>query len=138
MVSLDESDIIEKGRVGPGESIAVNLDEARFYKDEALHDMLAARHPYGAWTNNIKRIDHIVKTDAPEPVRYTGEALRRRQLAVGQTLEELEAILHPMVEDANEAVGSMGDDTPIAVLSEQYRGLHCYFRQDFSQVTNPP
>ena len=54
------------------------------------------------------------------------------------TLEELEAILHPMVEDASEAIGSMGDDTPIAVLSEHYRGLHCYFRQDFSQVTNPP
>ena len=73
---------------------------------------------------NIKKIDHIVKTDAPEPVRYSGEALRRRQLSVGMTLEELETILHPMVEDASEAVGSMGDDTPIAVLSEQYRGLH--------------
>ncbi len=54
------------------------------------------------------------------------------------TLEELEMILHPMVEDAAEAVGSMGDDTPLAVLSERYRGLHHYFRQAFSQVTNPP
>ena len=138
MVALEESDIIEKGRVGPGETIAVDLVEAKFYGDEALHDMLAARQPYGDWTAQIKKIDHIVKTDAPEPVRYSGEALRRRQLSVGMTLEELETILHPMVEDASEAVGSMGDDTPIAVLSEQYRGLHCYFRQDFSQVTNPP
>ena len=100
--------------------------------------MLAARQDFGAWTAHIKKIDHIVKTDAPEPVRYTGEALRRRQLAVGMTLEELETILHPMVEDATEATGSMGDDTPMAVLSTQYRGLHHYFRQDFSQVTNPP
>ena len=138
MVALEESDIIEKGRVGPGETIAVDLVEAKFYGDEALHDMLAARQPYGDWTAHIKKIDHIVKTDAPEPVRYSGEALRRRQFSVGMTLEELETILHPMVEDASEAVGSMGDDTPIAVLSEQYRGLHCYFRQDFSQVTNPP
>jgi glutamate synthase (NADPH) large chain len=69
---------------------------------------------------------------------FAGEELRRRQLAMGYTLEELEGILHPMVEDANEAVGSMGDDTPIAVLSSQYRGLHHYFRQTFSQVTNPP
>ena len=138
MVALEEGDIIEKGRVGPGETIAVDLDEPRFYKDSALLDLLAGRQAYGDWTAHIKKIDHIVKTDAPEPVRYTGEALRRRQLAVGMTLEELETILHPMVEDASEAIGSMGDDTPIAVLSEQYRGLHCYFRQDFSQVTNPP
>ena len=138
MIALDEERIIEKGRVGPGETIAVDLDAPLFLKDEALNDMLAARQPFTAWTKNITKIDHIVKTDAPEPVRYTGEALRRRQLAVGLTLEELESILHPMVEDANEAVGSMGDDTPMAVLSDQYRGLHCYFRQDFSQVTNPP
>ena len=57
---------------------------------------------------------------------------------MGYTLEELEGILHPMAEDGNEATGSMGDDTPIAVLSTQYRGLHHYFRQTFSQVTNPP
>ena len=138
MVALEESDIVEKGRVGPGETIAVDLLAPKFYTDEALNDMLAARQPYGDWTAHIKKIDHIVKTDAPEPVRYTGEALRRRQFSVGMTLEELETILHPMVEDASEAVGSMGDDTPMAVLSEQYRGLHCYFRQDFSQVTNPP
>ncbi len=80
----------------------------------------------------------MVKTDAPEPVLYDAETLRRRQLAVGTTLEELEMILHPMVEDSQEAVGSMGDDTPIAVLSERYRGLHHYFRQAFAQVTNPP
>ncbi len=72
------------------------------------------------------------------PSEFAGEELRRRQLAVGMTLEELELILHPMVEDAAEAIGSMGDDTPIAVLSDGYRGLHHYFRQSFSQVTNPP
>ena len=138
MVALEESRILEKGHVGPGETIAVDLDRALFFKHEALTDMLAARQDFGAWTAHIRKIDHIVKTDAPEPVRYTGEALRRRQLAIGMTLEELEAILHPMVDDASEAVGSMGDDTPLAVLSTQFRGLHHYFRQDFSQVTNPP
>jgi len=138
MVKLDEADIIEKGRVGPGQIIAVDLDSARCFADEELKDMLAARHPYGEWATRIREIDHIVKTDAPEPVLWQGEALRRRQLAAGVTLEELETILHPMVEDAQEAVGSMGDDTPIAVLSTKYRGLHHYFRQNFSQVTNPP
>ncbi len=138
MVKLDESDIVEKGRVGPGQSIGVDLDENRFYSDEQMKDMLAERQPFGEWTKSITEIDKIVKTDAPEPVVYTGEALRRRQLAVGTTMEELEMILHPMVEDAAEAVGSMGDDTPLAVLSTKHRGLHHYFRQAFSQVTNPP
>ena len=138
MVKMDEADIIEKGRVGPGECIGVNLEEARFYTDDQMKDMLAARQPFGEWAKAITQIDQIVKTDAPEPVTFEGEALRRRQLAVGTSLEELEVILHPMVEDAQEAVGSMGDDTPLAVLSTKHRGLHHYFRQAFSQVTNPP
>ena len=138
MVKLPEASVIEKGRVGPGHTIGVDLEEARFYRDGEIKDALAARQDFGEWTRRIAEIDHIVKTDAPEPVEYAGEELRRRQLAVGVTLEELEMILHPMVEDAAEAVGSMGDDTPIAVLSDGYRGLHHYFRQMFSQVTNPP
>jgi len=138
MVALDESEIVEKGRVGPGEMVGVDLDTGTFIKDEAIRDMLAARHPYGDWIARVRKIDHIVKTDAPEPAYFRGETLRRRQLAVGMTLEELETILHPMVEDAAEPTGSMGDDTPIAVLSEQPRGLHHYFRQNFAQVTNPP
>ena len=138
MVKLDEADILEKGRVGPGQTIAVDLDHARFFADDDLKDLLAARHPYGEWARQIRQIDHIVQTDAPEPALWQGEALRRRQLAAGVTLEELETILHPMVEDAQEAVGSMGDDTPVAVLSDSYRGLQHYFRQNFSQVTNPP
>ena len=138
MVKLDESDIVEKGRVGPGQCIGVDLDAVRFYSDEEMKDMLAARQPFGEWAKRIRQIDHIVKTDAPEPVLFEGDALRRRQLTVGTTMEELEMILHPMVEDAQEAVGSMGDDTPLAVLSDKYRGLHHYFRQAFSQVTNPP
>ncbi len=138
MVQFDERDIRAKGRVGPGQSIAVDLDSGQFYGDEEVRDMLSSRHDYASWTKRIIEIDHIVKTHAPEPTVFTGETLRRRQLAVGMTLEELELILHPMVEEAAEATGSMGDDTPLAVLSERYRGLHHYFRQAFSQVTNPP
>jgi glutamate synthase (NADPH/NADH) large chain len=137
MVKLEEEDIIEKGAVGPGQTIAVDLDEARFYGDHELKDVLAARQDFGAWVKRITVIDHIVKTDAPEPVRLETDDLRRRQLSVGFTLEDMELILHPMVEDAQEATGSMGDDTPLAVLSEKYRGLHAFFRQTFSQVTNP-
>ena len=69
---------------------------------------------------------------------FQGAELRRRQVAAGYSLEELESILHPMADDGKEAIGSMGDDTPPAVLSDRYRPLSHYFRQDFSQVTNPP
>ena len=68
---------------------------------------------------------------------FEGENLRRRQYAFGISLEDLELILHPMAEEAKEATGSMGDDTPLAVLSDRYRPLY-HFRQNFSQVTNPP
>jgi glutamate synthase (NADPH/NADH) large chain len=138
MVKLAEDAILAKGRVGPGQCIGVELATGRFYTDHELKDMLAARKPFGEWTNRTTRIDGVVQASGDERVEYTGETLRRRQLAVGYTLEDLEAILHPMVEDATEATGSMGDDTPVAVLSGQYRGLHHYFRQTFSQVTNPP
>jgi glutamate synthase (NADPH/NADH) large chain len=138
MVKLDETEVVAKGRVGPGQTIGVDLDRTRFYTDDELKDALASRHAYGQWAKRIREIDHLVKTDAPEPVLWEGEELRRRQLAAGVTQEELETILQPMVEDAQEPIGSMGDDTPLAVLSEQYRGLHHYFRQNFSQVTNPP
>jgi glutamate synthase (NADPH/NADH) large chain len=138
MVKFDEAMIVEKGRVGPGQMIAVDLDQPRFYDNTSIMDMLAARNAYGEWAKRIVVIDDLVKTDIVEPVLLTTEALRRRQLAIGATLEEMETILQPMVDDANEATGSMGDDTPIAVLSEKYRGLHHYFRQNFSQVTNPP
>jgi glutamate synthase (NADPH/NADH) large chain len=138
MVQFDPADIVEKGRVGPGQTIGIDLDSAKFYRDEALKDLLAARQKFGDWARHIKVIDHIVKTDAVEPIANDTETLRRRQVTVGFTMEEQEMLLHPMVEDAQEAIGSMGDDAPIAVLSERYRGLHHFFRQTFSQVTNPP
>ena len=138
MVKIAEDRVTAKGRVGPGQCVGVDLDSGEFFGDAALKDLLSARKPFGQWVNRTTRIDAIVKRDADERPNFATEELRRRQLAVGFTLEELETILHPMVEDGAEAIGSMGDDTPIAVLSSQYRGLHHFFRQTFAQVTNPP
>ena len=138
MVKVPEGEIVRRGRLGPGQTIALDLDSCTFYDDDALLDLLSSRQDYTGWSKRIHRIDEVVRSDAGEPVHYAGEDLRRRQLAVGTTLEELEMILHPMVADGAEAIGSMGDDTPLAVLSETYRGLAHYFRQAFSQVTNPP
>ena len=138
MVRLDESQILEKGRLGPGQMIAVDLEEGKLYHDAEIKDRLAAERPFGRWIRNATQIDDLIRPDHGEPSFYERDELRRRQLTFGMTMEELELILHPMVEDAKEPIGSMGDDTPLAVLSDHYRGLHHFFRQNFSQVTNPP
>ncbi|MBB6456227.1 glutamate synthase (NADPH/NADH) large chain [Acetobacter lovaniensis] len=138
MVRVPENAIVSRGRLGPGEMIGVDLDDAKLYGNSALLDVLSSRQDFSDWIKRTQKIGHLVRSEVTEPVYYTGDELRRRQLAVGTTLEELETLLHPMVEDASEAIGSMGDDTPLAVLSPRYRGLSHYFRQMFSQVTNPP
>jgi glutamate synthase (NADPH/NADH) large chain len=139
MVRVPDANVVEKGRVGPGQTLALDLEQGKLYRDRAIKDLLAARQPYGQWVQRITELDSLVKANAAaEPVELAGDELKRRQLAYGLTMEDMELILQPMVEEAKEAVGSMGDDTPLAVLSEQYRGLHHFFRQNFSQVTNPP
>ncbi|HYE52014.1 MAG TPA: glutamate synthase large subunit, partial [Azospirillaceae bacterium] len=138
MVKVDEPTVVEKGRLGPGQMIAVDLEAGRLYHDREIKDRLAAQRPYGSWIRHITALDDLVKGAPVEPAELPREELRRRKIAYGITMEDLETILHPMVEDAKEAVGSMGDDSPIAVLSDRYRGLHHFFRQNFSQVTNPP
>ncbi len=138
MVRIDERKVLEKGRLGPGQMMALNLREGRFFHDAEIKDYISASHPYGEWISSITEIDDIIRPDEGESACLDGAELRRRQLAFGVTLEDLELLLQPMVETAKEAVGSMGDDTPLAVLSAKNRSLHHFFRQNFSQVTNPP
>jgi len=138
MVRLDESKIARKGRLGPGQMIAVDLRVGRFYDHQEIIDKLVSEASFSDWVENITVIDDLLKAKPGKPAAFEKEELRRRQLSAGLSIEDLELVLHPMVEDAKEPVGSMGDDTPLAVLSDRYRGLHHYFRQNFSQVTNPP
>ena len=137
MVVVDEATVVEKGRVGPGQMIAVDLREGRYYTDGEIKGKLAGAQDYAEVTQNIKDLHPLIKPQK-ESQLFDKETLRRRTVAAGFTVEDIELILHPMVEDAKEAVGSMGDDTPLAVLSEKYRPLSHFFRQNFSQVTNPP
>ena len=137
MVPTDEAGVVEKGRLGPGEMLAVDLGQGRLLHDAEIKDELAAEQPYAEWIGKITDLDARV-AGLGEARLYQGAALRRRQIAAGYSIEELETILHPMAEDAKEAIGSMGDDTPPAVLSDRYRPLSHFFRQNFSQVTNPP
>lgn len=139
MVRIPEADILEKGRVGPGQTLAVELSSGTLFRDKELKDLLAARQPYGDWAQRITELDQLVqKASDHEPLELNRDELLRRQMTYGLTLEDMELILQPMAETGKEAIGSMGDDAPLAVLSEQYRGLHHFFRQNFSQVTNPP
>ena len=138
MVRVDEREVVEKGRVGPGQMIAVDLVDGKLLHDRELKDQVAGSRPYGEWTGKIARLDDLIRSGPGEKGTFSKQELRQRQMVVGWTLEDLELILQPMVEEAKEAVGSMGDDTPMAVLSDRYRGLHHFFRQNFSQVTNPP
>ncbi len=138
MVHLDEARVVEKGRVGPGQCIGVDLNGGVFYQDPELRDLVAGKAPFEHWVQNIDILDKELNHAPDEPVEFDRDDLRRRQVCAGYSLEELELLLQPMVDDAKEATGSMGDDTPLAVLSDHYRGLHHFFRQAFSQVTNPP
>jgi len=136
MVPVDEATVVEKGALGPGQMVAVDMAEGRLFHDAELKDKLAGAQPFGDWVGRIADLE--AETAAlTEQALVEGEELRRRQIAAGYTLEEIETILAPMAEDGKEAIGSMGDDTPPAVLSRQYRPLSHYFRQNFSQVTNP-
>ncbi len=138
MIPVPEHNLDYCGRLGPGAMIAVDLAGGRLFTDADIKEHLAANQPYARWIGNITHLDDL-QCGGDGAMAHGGDAeLRWRQHAAGFSFEDLELILRPMVEEAKEAVGSMGDDTPLAVLSGHYRGLHHFFRQNFSQVTNPP
>ncbi len=138
MVVVPESTIIEKGRLGPGQMIAVDLDSGVLLKDRAVKDKIAGEADYAAMIANFSAITDLPPAPPEATVRFDRAELTRRQIAAGLTLEDIELILSPMVEGAKEATGSMGDDTPLAVISDKPRLISQFFRQNFSQVTNPP
>ncbi len=135
MISFPNEKIVFNGRLGPGQAIAVNLDNGQIYDSKSLKDTISKN--YKKYNKQIIDLDKKFHT-TKEKFIFKDEELRRRQFLAGMNIEDLELILHPMVEDMKEAVGSMGDDTPVAVLSDRYRPLSHFFRQNFSQVTNPP
>ncbi len=137
MVIVPEATVVRKGRMGPGEMLAVDLHQGAVYDDREIKDRIAAERPYGDLVSTFRTVDSLPSGDAVLP-SYDRADLTRRQIAANMTLEDIELILSPMVEDAKEAVGSMGDDTPLAVISDKPRTISHFFRQNFSQVTNPP
>ena len=135
MIELNEKKILSKGRLGPGEIIGVRIEKGKVFSNDQIKDYLAKEFKH--FNSQIVDLDEKLSI-SNEKHNFDGEDLRRRQHTFGIRLEDLELILHPMAEEAKEATGSMGDDTPLAVLSDKYRPLYHFFRQNFSQVTNPP
>jgi glutamate synthase domain-containing protein 2/glutamate synthase domain-containing protein 1/glutamate synthase domain-containing protein 3 len=135
------SQVGRQGRLGPGDMLAVDLDAQELLTDGTITERLATRRPYRAWVDtHLQTLD-----DVPPAPRSNGTSemasigdLRRMQRAFGYTKEDLDILLEPMSADGKAPTGSMGDDTPLAVLSERPRLLYDHFRQLFAQVTNPP
>ena len=137
VLDIPPAKIKEKGRLQPGRMFLVSLEEGRIIGDAELKHKLANRQPYGQWLKDNK----VHLDDLPEPAeaREVDRAiLRQQQRAFGYTEEEVRLITAPMAGTGAEPVGSMGNDAPLAVLSEQNNLLFNYFKQLFAQVTNPP
>jgi glutamate synthase (ferredoxin) len=136
VVELEESRIIEKGRLGPGQMLAVDLEQGRLLRNWDVKAEVAACHPYGAWLAEHRR------SLAPQPwtqERQLGDLeLLQQQTAFGFTSEDFDLVIEDMAGAAKEPTYCMGDDIPLAVLSAKPHLLYDYFKQRFAQVTNPP
>ncbi|WP_349616378.1 glutamate synthase large subunit [Azotobacter salinestris] len=131
-------DVIAKGRVGPGQILAVDTETGEVLHTDDIDSRLKSRHPYKKWLRqNALRIQ--ANLDESEGTSaYDAEQLKQYMKMFQVTFEERDQVLRPLAEQGQEAVGSMGDDTPMAVLSKRVRSPYDYFRQQFAQVTNPP
>jgi glutamate synthase (NADPH/NADH) large chain len=132
-------DVVRKGKLGPGEIVALDLQTGTLMETRDVDAVLKSRHPYKAW---LKKGVRYLESDLIDP-RLAAEPMDRETLAIfqkmfGITAEERDDIIRVLAEDESEAVGSMGDDTPMPVMSHKIRSLYDYFRQQFAQVTNPP
>ncbi len=137
VLDLPPESVKEKGRLQPGRMFLVSFDEGRIIGDEELKHTLSSQQPYGEWLKENKvALDDLPKA-APEPPAG-GADLRQQQRAFGYTIEELRMLTTPMAAAGYEAIGSMGNDASLAVLSDQNRSLFDYFKQLFAQVSNPP
>ena len=136
VLDIPSDQVVRKGRLQPGKMFLVDTAAGRIVEDEEVKASLAAEHPYADWLHAGAL--HLADLPEREHVVYTHESILRRQQTFGYTEEELRILLQPMARTGLEPIGSMGTDTPIAVLSEKPRLLFDYFSQLFAQVTNPP
>jgi len=138
VLPIPESRIIKKWRLQPGKMFLIDMEAGRIINDKELKDSLANAKPYREWINRIRiKLDEVAAGHTHEEVQATAELLDRQQ-AFGYTQEDLKFLMAPMAKDGEEATGSMGNDSPLAVMSNKHKPLYNYFKQLFAQVTNPP
>ena len=138
IIELDDSRVVEKGRLGPGQMIAVDTAQEKLLKDSEIKHRIAEQKPYAEWVQKGIVTLPTEKEDAVTITDTVPGQLPMYQKAFGYMTEDVERFIKPMVTEAKEAIGSMGDDTPPAVISRHPRLLYNYFKQRFAQVTNPP
>ena len=136
VLDIPQDRVLRKGRLQPGKMFLVDLNEGRVIEDDEIKDGLASAAPYGEWLH--AGMVSLKDIPAREHIFYPHSSVLRRQRAFGYTEEELRMIITPMARTGAEPIGSMGTDTPVAVLSDKPRLLFDYFSQLFAQVTNPP
>ncbi len=137
VLPIAEGEIVTKWRLQPGKMLLVDLEEGRLIPDEELKSTLARSHPYREWLDRTQiLVEELPASSEGAPI--SNLLLLDRQQAFGYTQEDLKILMTPMATTGEEAVGSMGNDTPISALSEKPKLLFTYFKQNFAQVTNPP
>ncbi|MGH6982369.1 MAG: glutamate synthase central domain-containing protein, partial [Stellaceae bacterium] len=137
VLPIAEEQIVTKWRLQPGKMLLVDLEEGRLIPDEELKSTLARSHPYREWLDRTQiLVENLPASSESAPI--SNLALLDRQQAFGYTQEDLKILMTPMATTGEEAIGSMGNDTPISALSERPKLLFTYFKQNFAQVTNPP
>ncbi len=136
VLDVPAADILRKGRLQPGKLFLVDLERGRIVPNDEVKLEVATQKPYAEWFE--REVVELGDLPAREPQTAPTETLRQRQIAFGYTQEDMKVTLAPLARNAEEAVSSMGNDTPLAVLSGGNRILYSYFKQLFAQVTNPP
>jgi Glutamate synthase domain 2 len=137
VLSFPEERIVKKWRLQPGKMLLIDLEQGRLIDDEEIKARLASEKPYRQWLDEAQLVLEELKIDV-EPKGFDQATLLDRQQVFGYTQEDLKFLMQPIAVTGQEAIGSMGSDTPIAVLSNRAKSLFSYFKQCFAQVTNPP
>ncbi|MDR7380130.1 glutamate synthase (NADPH/NADH) large chain/glutamate synthase (ferredoxin) [Rhodoferax ferrireducens] len=137
VLPVPENKIVRKWRLQPGKMFLIDLEQGRMIDDDELKANIVNTKPYKQWIDNLRIKLDSVPADAAQPAA-SGTALLDRQQAFGYTQEDIKFLLSPMAQAGEEGIGSMGNDSPLAVLSDKNKPLYNYFRQMFAQVTNPP
>ncbi len=134
---VKEESIVKKWRLQPGKMLLIDMEEGRIISDEEVKSKLANEHPYRQWLDNTQLILEDLKPVEPRALRRDVSLLDRQQ-AFGYSQEDTKILMSPMATTGQEAIGSMGTDTPISAMSDKTKLLYTYFKQNFAQVTNPP